>query len=178
MWSAEGPVSPAVSAQVASMVTELTHRCLQRHQESPAEAGRWCSWSQLSPAGIAEPSRDFWAIESEVRHWACDIPTADWCARENLCRVIICTMKKAERWRIDAFELCCWRRLLRVSWTYIKPVNPKGNQPWICIGRLDAETETPILWLPDAKSQLFGKDPDAGKEWRQKNRAAEDEAVR
>ena len=46
----------------------------------------------------------------------------------------------------------------------IQPVNPKGNQPWIFIGRTDAEAEAPILWPPDAKSQLIGKDPDAGKD--------------
>ena len=46
----------------------------------------------------------------------------------------------------------------------IKPVNLKGNQPWIFTGRTDAEAETPILWLPDEKSQLTGKDPDAGKD--------------
>ena len=45
----------------------------------------------------------------------------------------------------------------------IKPVNLKGNQPWIFIGRTDAEAEAPILWLPDTKRQLVGKDPDAGK---------------
>ena len=44
----------------------------------------------------------------------------------------------------------------------IEPVNLKGNQSWVFIGRTDAEAETPILWLPDAKSQLIGKDPDAG----------------
>ena len=49
----------------------------------------------------------------------------------------------------------------------IIPVNPKGNQPWIFTGRTDAEAEAPILWLPDAKSWLIGKDPDAGKDWRQ-----------
>jgi len=62
----------------------------------------------------------------------------------------------------------------------IKLVNPKGNQPWILIGRIDAEAEAeaPILWLSDAKSQLIGKDPDAGKDWRQKeNRESEDEMV-
>ena len=48
----------------------------------------------------------------------------------------------------------------------IKPVNPKGNQSWIFIGRTDAEAGTPIIWPPDAKSWLIGKDPDAGKEWR------------
>ena len=46
----------------------------------------------------------------------------------------------------------------------IKPVSPKGNQPWIFIGRTDAEAEAPVLWPPDAKSQLIGKDPDAGKD--------------
>ena len=71
----------------------------------------------------------------------------------------------------------CWRRLLRVFWTVrrsnqsilteIKPVNPKGNQPWILIWRADAEAEAPILWPPDVKSRLIGKDPDAGKDWRQ-----------
>ena len=49
----------------------------------------------------------------------------------------------------------------------IKPVNPKGNQYWICIARTDAEVEAPILWPPDAKSWLIGKDRDAGKDWRQ-----------
>ena len=52
----------------------------------------------------------------------------------------------------------------------IKPVNPKGNQPWIFIGRTDAETEAPILWPPDVKSQFIGKDPDAEKDWRQEER--------
>ena len=49
-----------------------------------------------------------------------------------------------------------------------KPVNPEGNQPWIFIGMTDAKTETPILWLPVAKSWLIRKDPDAGKDWRQR----------
>ena len=61
--------------------------------------------------------------------------------------------KKVECRRIDAFELWCWRRLLRVPWTpEIQPVNPKGNQSWRFIGRTDAEAETPILWPLDAKN--------------------------
>ena len=62
----------------------------------------------------------------------------------------------------------------------IKPVNPKGNQHWIFIGRIDAETEAPTLWPSDLKSWLTGKkNPDAGKEWRQKEkRVAEDEMIR
>ena len=52
----------------------------------------------------------------------------------------------------------------------IKPVNPKGNQSWIFIGRTDAEAEAQILWPPDAKSRLTGKDPHVGKDWRQEER--------
>ena len=52
----------------------------------------------------------------------------------------------------------------------IKPVNPKGNQPWILIGRTDDEIETPIFWPPDAKSWLIGNDPDPGKYWKQKDK--------
>ena len=60
----------------------------------------------------------------------------------------------------------------------IKPVNPKGNEPWIFIGRTDAEAEAPIVWPPDAKSWLTGKDPNAGKDWRQEERGTtEDEMV-
>ena len=60
----------------------------------------------------------------------------------------------------------------------IKPVNPKGNQSWIFIGRTDAEAETPTFWLPDAKSWLILKDPDAGNDWGQEEkRTTEDEIV-
>ena len=52
----------------------------------------------------------------------------------------------------------------------IQPVHPKGNQSWIFIRRTDAEAETPILWPPDVKNWLIGKDPDAGKDWRQEER--------
>ena len=60
----------------------------------------------------------------------------------------------------------------------IQPVHPKGNQPWIFIGRTDVEAETPILWLPDAKNWLIWKYPDAGKDWRQEEKGmTEDEMV-
>ena len=67
------------------------------------------------------------------------------------------TIKKAEHRRIYAFELCCWRRLLRVPWTARRSNHsiPKGDQSWVFIGRTDVEAETPILWPPDAKSWLF-----------------------
>ena len=58
----------------------------------------------------------------------------------------------------------------------IKPVNPKGNQSWIFIGRTDAEAETPVLWPPDAKNWLIGKDAYGGKDWWQEEKGtAEDE---
>ena len=90
-------------------------------------------------------------------------------------------IKKAERWRIDAFELWCWRRLSRVPWTarrsnqsILKEINPD-----YFIGRTDAEAEVPILCPPDAKSRLIWKDSDAGKDWRQKEKGVtEHELVR
>ena len=69
----------------------------------------------------------------------------------------------------------CWRRLLRVLWTarrshHPKGNHPKGNQPWIFTERTDAESEAPTLWPPDVKSRLIGKDLDAGKDWKQKEK--------
>ena len=90
------------------------------------------------------------------------------------------TRKKAENWRTDAFKLWCWRRLLEnpLNSKEIQPVHPKGDQSWILIGRTDAEAATPILWSPDMKSWLMGKDPDAGKDWRQEGKGTtEDEMV-
>ena len=88
------------------------------------------------------------------------------------------TIKKAECQRTDAFELWCWRRLLRVDSKEIQPVNSKGNQSWIFIGRTDAEAETVILWLPDANNWVIWKDPDAGKDWRWEEKGTtEDEMV-
>ena len=89
------------------------------------------------------------------------------------------TIKKAEHWRIDAFELWCWRRLLRVPQTarrlnqsILKEINP------VFIGRTDAEVETSILWPPDAKNWLIWKDPDTGKDqrWEEKG-TTEDEMI-
>ena len=89
------------------------------------------------------------------------------------------TIKKAECWRIDAFELWCWRRLLRVPWTARRSNQSiLRNQSWVFIGRTDAEAETPVLWPPHAKSWFIRKDPVAGKDWRQEEkRMTEDETV-
>ena len=62
------------------------------------------------------------------------------------------TIKNAECRRIDAFELWCWRKLLRVPWTTIQSVHPKGDQSCVFTGRTDVEAETPTLWPPDVKS--------------------------
>ena len=89
------------------------------------------------------------------------------------------TIKKAERRRIDAFELWCWRRLLSpLDCKEIQPVIPKGNESWIFIGGTDFEGETPILWPPDVKNWFLWKDCDAGKDWsREKKGTTEDEMV-
>ena len=85
-------------------------------------------------------------------------------------------MKKAECRRTDSFELCGVGEDSLEDSKEIKPVNPKGNKPWIFTGRTDAET--PVVWPPDAKSQLTGKDPDAGKDWGQEEEGkTEDEMV-
>ena len=88
--------------------------------------------------------------------------------------------RRLEHWRIDAFELWCWRRLLRVPWTArssnqsilkeIQPVHSEGDQPWNFFGRNDGKAEAPILWPPHVKSWLLGKDSDAGRDWGQEEK--------
>ena len=77
------------------------------------------------------------------------------------------------------FQLWCWRRLENLlDWKEIKPVNPKGNQSLIFIGRTDTQAEASILWPPDGKNWFTGKDPDAGEDWRQEEKGmTEDEMV-
>ena len=87
------------------------------------------------------------------------------------------TVKKAECRRIDAFELWCWRRLLRVplDCKEIQPVHSE-DQPWDFFGGNDAEAEIPVLWPPHAKSWLIRKDSDVGRDWGQEEKGmTEDE---
>ena len=88
-------------------------------------------------------------------------------------------IKKAEHWRTDAFELVLEKTFdSPLDSKEIQPVHPKGNQSWLFIGRADAEAETPVLWPPDVKNWLIGKDPDAGKDWRWEEKGTtEDEMV-
>ena len=88
------------------------------------------------------------------------------------------TIKKSGHWKFGAFELWCWRKILSpLDCKEIKPVNPNANQSWTFIGRADAEAETPILWSPDVKNRLTGKDLHAGKVWRQEKGTTKDEVV-
>ena len=87
------------------------------------------------------------------------------------------TVKKAERRRIDAFEVWCWRRLESpLDCKEIQPVHSEGDQPWDFFGRNDAKAEIPVLWPPHVKSWLTGKDSDAGRDWGQEEKGmTEDE---
>ena len=84
------------------------------------------------------------------------------------------TVKKAKHWRIDAFELWCWRRLLRVPWTARRS---NQSQSWVFTGRTDVKAETPILWPPHVKSWLIEKDSNAGREWGQEEKGMTDDEM-
>ena len=92
-------------------------------------------------------------------------------------------------WEVDHKEgwvlknWCIWTVVLEktlqspLDYKEIQPVHPKGNQSWMFIGRTDAESEAPILWPPDAKNRLIGKDPDAGKDWRQQEKGTTEDGM-
>ena len=90
------------------------------------------------------------------------------------------TIKKVEYRRNDTFKLWHWRRLENfLNCKEIKPINHKGNQAWIFIGKTGAKAEAPVHWPPDAKNWLIGKDPVAGKDWGQEEKGTtEDEMDR
>ena len=112
-------------------------------------------------ANKGPPSQSYSFSRSHVRMWELDHKEG-WTLK-NWCFQIVVLEKTLES-PLDGKE--------------IKPVHPEGNQPWIFTGRTDAEAEYPILWSPDVKNWLIGKDLDAGKDWRQeKKRMTEDEMV-
>ena len=86
-----------------------------------------------------------------------------------------------ESWALKNW--CFWTLVLEktlespLDYKEIQPINPKGNQSWKFIERTDAEAGTPILWPPDVKSELIGKDPDAGKDWRQEEKGTTEDGM-
>ena len=90
------------------------------------------------------------------------------------------TVKKAERWKIDVFELNCG--VGEDSWESLglqgdPPVHPKGDQSWVFIEMTDAKAETPVLWPAHGKSWLIGKDPDAGRDWGQEEKGTTEDEI-
>ena len=88
------------------------------------------------------------------------------------------TVKKAERWRIWCFWTVVLEKTLEspLDCKEIQPVHSKGNRSWLFFGRTDGKAETPVLWPPDVKSWLIGKDPDSGRDWGQEEKGmTEDE---
>ena len=108
--------------------------------------------------GLASQSYGF----SSIHGWNWELAHKESWAPKNWCFWTVMLKKTLER-PLDCKE--------------IQPVHPKGSQSWVFIGRTDVEAETPILWPPDSKNWLIGKDPDAGKDWRQEERTTEDEMV-
>ena len=103
--------------------------------------------------------QSYGSSSSHVQMWKLD-DKEDWALKNWCLRIVV--LEKTFESPLDSKE--------------IKPVYPKGNQPWIFIGRIDTEAEVSILWPPDMKSQIIGKDPDAGKDWRQEEKGTtEDE---
>ena len=119
-------------------------------------------------------------IKKKPRHYfATKSPYSQRCGFTSS-HVWIWELDHKEGWELKNW---CFRTMvLEDSWESlgqeeIKPVYPKGSQPWMFIGRTDAEAEAPILWPPDAKSRLTGKDPDAGKNWGQEEKGATEDKM-
>ena len=115
-------------------------------------AMKWWDWSHLEKAMV------FPVVMNGCENW---------------------TIKKAEHWRIDAFDVVLEKILESpLDCKEIQPVHPKGDQSWVFIGRTNVEAETLILWPPDVKNWLIWKDPDAVKHWGQEEKGmTEDEMV-
>ena len=121
---------------------------------------KWESWSTHNDKGPSNQSYGF--SRSHVCIWELNYKESQ--ALKNWCFWTVVLEKTLES-PLDSKET--------------KPIDPKGIQSWIFIGRTDAEAETPILWLPDAKNWLIWKDPDAGKDWRREEKwMTEDEMVK
>ena len=140
-------------------------------------------WNWISPEGYSLLSALCWV-------WGQSHYMGEGRVRNTLVWKEFFVPTDVEMWELDHNEgwapknWCFWTVVLEntlespLDCKEVKPINPKGNKPWIFIGRTDAEAEAPILWPPDVKSRLIGKDPNAGKDWRQEEKGtAEDEMV-
>ena len=159
---------------------EKTHAgCWERLRSGREEDDRgWDGW-------MASPIQRAWVWVSSGSWWWAGKPgflqsmgskrvRHNWATELTDLHVWIWELNHKEGWALKNW--CFWTMVLEktlenpLGCKEIKPVNPKGNQPWIFIGRTDAKAEAPILCPPDAKDQLIGKDPDAGKDWRQEEK--------
>ena len=124
-------------------------------------------------------------LDSLLKNWDITLPTKVHVVKAMVFPIVVygCkswTIKKADHQRIDAFEVWCWRRLLRVPWTasrsnqsILKEISPEYSSEGLML-----KLKLPIFWPPDAKKWLTGKDPDAGKDWRWEEKGTtEDEMV-
>ena len=136
------------------------------------EGGKWNQWQTFFSWAL----KSLWAVTAAMKlkdaHWkeSYDKPDSVLKSRDITLLTKVCI----EGWTLKNW--CFWTVVLEkilaspLDCREIKAVNLKGNQSWISIGKTDAEAEAPILWPRDGKVQIFGKDPDAGKDWRQKRR--------
>ena len=162
----------------STLVLELEHLEFRRLNFPPGHMQPW-NWKMLAPWW----KKSITNLDNVFKNRDITLPKKVCIVKAMVFPVVMdgCeswTIKKTECQRIDTFELWCWRRLLSpLDSKETKPVNPKGNQPWIFIGTTDAEAETPICWPPDVKSWLIGKDHDAGKDWRQEEKGMTEHEV-
>ena len=123
-------------------------------------------------------------LNSIIKSRDITLPTKICIVKPMVFAVVICgceswTIKKVEHQIMDAFEIVVLEKTLEspLDSKETQPVHLKGNQSWIFIGRIDGEADAPIIWLPDVKSWLIGKDPDAGKDWRLEEKGATEDDI-
>ena len=120
-------------------------------------------------------------MESQSQTWLGDWNELNWTDGFSSSPVLMWELDYKESWAPKNW--CLWTVVLEktlespLDCKEIQPVHPKVNQSWVFIGRTDVEAETPILWPPDAKSWLIGKDPDSGKDWRQEEKGTTEDKM-
>ena len=153
-WQREGPAT--VSHDSVGRIT--------------AGSARGSTWTPKAPSCMISCRMEFWDIWAQVSS-ARVLGLQGGCEHRKSERIVgeMTELLVCKGWEAYPMSYIC-------SNTEIKPVNPKGNQPWVFIGRTNAEAEASVLWPPDVKSRLIGKDPDPGTEWRQEDKGmTEDE---